>query len=395
MSLFRQPVFVGLSCALLAFLWQFFTVRFNFGGDWTALYYTGSAHREKAPPIVAEGVYEHRNSDGWDGQWYHAMAHDPFLTRGTAPYIDAARLRYRRILLPAAAHALAFGSDSLVDPAYRLVILLCFALGGWGIARIAQEGGKHHPAVGLLFAILPASIASVDRLAVDAGLAAMVALFALLAGPGGGWRMFALLAAAGLIRETGLLLTASYCAWLLWEHRDWKKAAWFATAALPAFAWYAYIAGRTTPVQGPGDLALPFAGVLHRFLHPAPYPFAWPVTLTIRTGDYLAAFGVLLALLLAWRRLRTRGMSPLDVGILAYAVLGIVVWRPGDWLETLDYARILTPLLLLPVLDWLRSPRGGAGWLLACAGPLLLTLPRFAIGAGSQALGIARGLFGL
>ena len=48
-------------------------------------------------------------SRGFDGQFYHYMAHDPLLTHGMAGAVDLPRLRYGRILVPALAYAVAFG----------------------------------------------------------------------------------------------------------------------------------------------------------------------------------------------------------------------------------------------------------------------------------------------
>src|SRR5207249_3234378 len=57
---------------------------------------------------------------GYDGQFYFAIAHDPFLTRPeTAASLDDSALRYRRILYPLAAWLLAAGSWPLLP--YTLV----------------------------------------------------------------------------------------------------------------------------------------------------------------------------------------------------------------------------------------------------------------------------------
>src|SRR5215469_15348809 len=123
----RSAAIVGLSCALLAFSWQFLTVRYNYHNDWSGLFCTG----EKAvlPPMVAaEHPYRFAGAPGWDGQLYHEIAHDPFLQRGNVSYVEGARLRYRRILIPALAYILSGGHDGGVDAAYRLVVILFFAL---------------------------------------------------------------------------------------------------------------------------------------------------------------------------------------------------------------------------------------------------------------------------
>ena len=376
---------VGISCAALVLIWQFLTVRYNYQGNWSGLFCTGEKART-SPIVDAEHPYRFAGAGGWDGQYYHEIAHDPLLRRDTATYIDSARLRYRRILIPAIAHLLAGGNDSLVDAAYHGVIILFFALGGYWLARIAQSSGK--PVfLGLAFFFLPASIASLDRQAVDVGLLSFCCAFALYTRHRIKPRaLYAVLLLAALVRDTGLLLTAAYCIWLLFE-REIKKCAIFATAAAPAIAWYVFVNGRTKPYSGDAaPLAIPFAGVLHRMTHPMTYFGNSAKVALVQGMDLLAAAGVLLAMLLAFRFVWRRRPDPVEWATLLFALLGIFVWRPADWLEALDYGRILSPLLLFEALVCLESSR----WLHLA--PLGMVLPRFGIEMGAQVIGVVRGL---
>ena len=86
-------------CAAIVLSWQALTVRSNYVGNWSALFCTGTTFR--VPPALArEKIYRFNQSNGWDGQFYHYIAHDPFLHSDLKNYIDAPRLRYRRILIP-------------------------------------------------------------------------------------------------------------------------------------------------------------------------------------------------------------------------------------------------------------------------------------------------------
>ncbi|HEV8146815.1 MAG TPA: hypothetical protein VGP79_10555 [Bryobacteraceae bacterium] len=88
--------------AALVLTWQALTVRYSYGGNWSGLFCTGS--RMPFPSELAhENIYVFPNSSGYDGQAYHYVAHDPWFQRGLANYIDAPRLRTRRILVPALA----------------------------------------------------------------------------------------------------------------------------------------------------------------------------------------------------------------------------------------------------------------------------------------------------
>src|SRR2546422_8551934 len=112
----RKPR-VSLAWALLAValltLWQFLTVHYNRHDNWTALFCTGA--KAQVPPQLAPATYRFANSVGYDGQMYRYVAHDPLARLGLKEYIDAPRLRYRRILIPALAFALAAGRQELVD----------------------------------------------------------------------------------------------------------------------------------------------------------------------------------------------------------------------------------------------------------------------------------------
>ena len=126
----------ALLCAAIVLLWQTLTVRYNYAGNWTALYCTGANFQ--IPPVLAgENIYRLERSNGWDGQFYHYVAHDPFLADGMRRYIDLPGLRYRRILIPALAHVLAWGNAKRIDAAYRAVILLFFGLGAYWLSRLA------------------------------------------------------------------------------------------------------------------------------------------------------------------------------------------------------------------------------------------------------------------
>jgi hypothetical protein len=94
--------------------WQWATVTANYGGNWTALFCTGAVQQH--PPLAAsERVYLFANSTGYDGQFYHYVAHDPMMRSDLKSYIDDPGLRYRRILIPLLAYGIATGRSQWVD----------------------------------------------------------------------------------------------------------------------------------------------------------------------------------------------------------------------------------------------------------------------------------------
>src|SRR5262249_54527797 len=161
------------------------------------------------------------------------VAHDPLFRLGLAQFVDAPRLRYRRVLVPGLAHLLALGRLELVDRAYRGVIVLCFFAGAFWLGRLAQASGRSS-AWGAAFFFVPAAIVSTDRMTVDVSLAALCVAFALYSREeGNSAKLYAILVLAALARETGLLLSLAWCLWLA-QRRHWQRAALHLTATFPA-----------------------------------------------------------------------------------------------------------------------------------------------------------------
>ena len=108
---------VAAAGTALVLLWLALTVRYNYGGNWTGLFCTGANQRVPAD-LLAEKLYTFPASSGYDGQFYHYIAHDPLGRTQLPNYIDAPQLRYRRILVPALAYLIAVGQGRFIDAAY-------------------------------------------------------------------------------------------------------------------------------------------------------------------------------------------------------------------------------------------------------------------------------------
>jgi len=382
------PLAWALVCAAFALSWQALTVHFNYRGNWTGPFITGEFFA--VPPALAfEHVRRIPKSYGWDGQFYHFIAHDPLPGDSIARYTDAPRLRYRRILIPAAAFVLAAGQPAAIDWSYRIVILFFLALGTYWTARLVQDSGRN-PAWGLLFFFLPAAIASIDRMAVDVGLCALTAGFVVYSRrEEDRVKLFVVLVLAGLVRDTGLFLSAAYCIWLLATSEPLvtriRRAALFAMAALPTLAWYLYVNLHSGPYQGGPSLSIPLSGLLDHIIHP--FPSHQPLAVYI--CDLIAVAGVLLAFLLTFRHLASRLRLPSGCAVLLFVAFGVLFESPSNQMETLDYARILSPMMFLLALEVLD----GGSWILLT--PVCMEAPRFGAQVGGQVLGVARGVLGL
>jgi hypothetical protein len=350
--------------------WQWVTVHANYGGNWTALFYTG-AGRPMPPLVAAEHVYVFPNSTGYDGQLYHYVAHDPLMRSDLKNYSDDARMRYRRVLVPALANLLSMGRPGWVDPAYRIVVVLGIGLGVYWSCRFAG-------AWGMLFILLPASLICVDRLVVDGMLAAFTAGF-LVYRERPGWQLWAVLMCAALTRETGLILVAACCLHFF-SRRQWRRSVLSGCSAIPAAAWYAYVQARTVP-SGYRFTPVPFSALAHVIAHPWKYPASTPFVRAVLAGDYLADAGALLGIGLGlYCLVRGRG-GILSLAAGLYAVLEI--FQPlSHWENVYDFGRLESPMLLcLAGIAWIERNPG----LLA---PWALLLPRIAMQFGPQLLGI-------
>jgi hypothetical protein len=365
-------------------VWQWATVRANYGDNWTALFCTGSLQRH--PPLVSsEHVYVFANSTGYDGQFYHYIAHDPFMRSGLKTFIDDARLRYRRILVPFLAHGLALGHPEWIDPAYEAVFLLSVGLGVYWSCRVMQA--HELPVVwGLVFLVMPAVPISMDRLVIDGALAALAVGF-LVYSPQPSWKLFLVLVSATLVRETGFLLLLAYTISLVMR-RLFSTAAVFLLGVVPALAWYGYV--QTQTVGHPYEVR--FANILKVFSE-SKYPAGIPFTTVIQAADYLALAGILLAFGLGMYLFSRSPSDPVRGAAFLFASLGLtfLCLPPPDPLQSsnqfrnvYDFGRIYTPLLLClaAVAAQRRSP-----WLLA---PCALMLPRITIQLVPQILGVIR-----
>ncbi len=366
--------------AALAFAAQFITAQFNYGGRWTGLFCTGS--RFPIPPWLAhENIHVFADSYGYDGQFYHYIAHDPFMQHGTAQYLDGPRLRYRRILVPLLAWLL--GGGRYVDAAYIAVILSFVFLGAYWVGRCSVEQGRH-PAWGLTFLALPGTIASLDRMVLDGPLTALAAGFALYSNRGSLWKLVPVLVAAPLVRETGLLLIAASAGFELWRRR-WRRCGFLACTALPALAWYAFVHAKTA---SPGALlvSVPLLGLIQRLSAPVSYPFGPPAATVAAVLDWLAIAGALTALALAaacvWKH---RNPTAWSVGLFALLVTTLKVYF---WLDIYGHSRIVSPLLALLVLGGTNLP-WSSRWL-----PVALILPRVGMEVAWQGVGVLRAVLG-
>jgi len=378
------PLIYALLAVALGVTWQALTVRYNYGGKWTGLFCTG-ANLPPPPALAWEHIYRFPNSSGYDGQFYHYVAHDPLFRFGLNRYIDAPRLRWRRILIPALAYMAATGLARHIDAAYIAVTLLFLLAGVYWLGRFIRTEG-FHPVGSLLFLLVPATVVSLDRLTIDAALAALCVGFALYVKEGRPGKVYLILVLAPLVRETGLLLIAAYSLAEL-SGRHLGRAVLFATSVVPALAWYGFVHSRTAPHSVTGWFtAVPLAGLAGQMVHPVHYPVPAVTALTWIAFDELALAGMLLAFITSFWLIRQKWLRPLQFAAVLLVLGGLNLGEPF-WVEAYAFGRIFSPLLLLLALFGCCS----RSWIALL--PAAMVVPRVCIELGGQIVNIARRLF--
>jgi len=353
------PLRVGLLCVAAVLGWWVLKVHAAHGGNWTALYCTGS--RSTIPgALKAENTYVFPDSWGYDGQFYHFIAHDPWIARGFLPSFDNPALRWRRFLVSLLAWTLAAGRDAWIDPAFYLVVLGFVFLGGYWLAQYFETRGS--PSWwGLVFLLSPTTLIILDRMVVDIAATSLCCGFLLFAHSGRRGALWGVLAASVLARETGLVLLAGWCLWLT-ARREYRRVAFFATAAAPAGAWWLYVARNTPYVELAGwGFSIPPARLLYAFWNPMQYPLEPMVNRAVIAFDHVALAGSVLALVLAaraaWRAGGYLRYMIATLGAFGFALTGTAA--ADGFQDVFWHARVLSPLTLLlaaeglPRRDWL------------------------------------------
>ncbi len=383
--LIGRSAYLAAAVTVAVLLWFTLLVARVYAGNWTALYCNGK-DTVFPPEIERENLYRPRAGVGYDGQQYHIVAHDPFFQRGYVRYVDIPRLRYQRILLPGLAWLLVVGRQMWIDRAFIALTVGFITAGALWLGLAAERTGRT-PWFGLAFLLTPGVLVTLDRLNVDITLCSLWMAFL------AGWRtkrplfLWLTAAAAGLTRETGLVLAASLVLHAA-SSRESRAMLGYATAALPAGGWNLFVAAQTPPLRiGQWSSTYPAGWLVQAFLEPTSYPFGSGMNLFISTLDRAALIGVAIAFVLAFRLL-ARGLNPTSIAaaLLAVACLATATVSSLDtWQDVFGYGRYVAPLLAALVFEAFAARR----WLLAV--PCMLVTLRMGVPISSLFLHILLG----
>lgn len=314
-------------------------------------------------------------SAGYDGQFYAQIAlapalRDPALTAA----IDSPAYRARRILMPAAAHALGLGRPVWVLNAFALLNVSCWAAFAWLLYRELDESYAGPP----LFARWFACVCSMGALeSLRQSLTDLPALLLLLAtvraarSPASAGVLSGIWAVLGsLTKETNIL---THAALATLPRPSLGRLGWLMIVTVPLAAWSAYVAFRFPGAPfGAGNFTWPLAGALGQLALSAREVVSGNLD-SRHTFALIAVPGLFLqaATLLVFRRTSEPWWR---IGIV-YAAL-LVFLGPWVWSGYWAACRVVLPLTLA---FNLLLPAHRAFWPLFLAGnlPLLHAVWRF------------------
>jgi hypothetical protein len=226
---------------------------------------------------------------------------------------------------------------------------------------------------------------------VDVALAALWAGFAVYTTAGHKRRLYPLMIAAPLVRETGLAMAGAFCLWSLLR-RDGRGALAGAATALPFAGWLLYVQIRFGAYSVGWLSALPLHDLLGVVRQPFLYPWETLTNAVVIAADLAAVAGSLLAIGLAFRSRGLWSRSVLELSVVVLGVLGVVMALFGSrdiWVHVYGHARLLSPLLVLLALRSLERK----AW--SDLSPLPLVAPRIGLQFASDALRVLRGVTSL
>jgi len=329
-------VYAGLLAVALAF-------RFDeYDGQWTGFICFGNRFFRAAelPPNTKAPSYP----DGYDGQFYYAIAGDPFATGDGPRHVDAPAYRYQRILYPLAARVAALGQRAWLPVTMVLVNVAALLWGTWLVAGYLQRHGQL-PQLALVFGLTSGLLLALYRDLTDVlAVTLLVASFVAHDRQRHGWSAAAL-ALAALARETMIVAAPLLAAEHWFRRRDARAVACVVLACLPFIAWQGYVAYRFQTwswAAGAGSMTWPLTGIIS-----SPVP---------RHQVYLVLSLVALAIVLVLAaRACWRQRTALPFTMLAMALLPLLLNR-DVWVEPWAYGRVLAPAMAMAVLTFGREP---------------------------------------
>jgi hypothetical protein len=213
--------------------------------------------------------YIYEDSSGYDGAYYVQLALNPTLDNPELnKSIDNLPYRAKRILFCWAAWVLGLGQAAWVVQAHALLNVLCWLALAWVLLRWFPPTNWENFARWAAVMFSHGVCMSVRHSLVDAPSLLLVALAMRWVEEGHRTRGAAVLALAGLGKETSLLAVAGVADFDWKSPRTWARPVLTAAAvAVPLFAWMGYVRWKFGPAADPGlgNFTLPLAGLAEKW----------------------------------------------------------------------------------------------------------------------------------
>jgi hypothetical protein len=326
-----------------------------FRGDLSALVCLNEIWRDRAP---FEAVRAGFTPDGYDGQFYYAIAQNPWKVQDAAT-LDHPCFRHARLLYPALAWLLSDGDPAALLWALPLLNLIAFMGICWLGCLLAIHFGRG-PWWGFLLpvainAIMPAFRDLTDPLAA----LAIVGLLAswLMAWPT--WLLVGWGVACVLSREQNIAMVLIVGLESLLT-RQWRRSVGLAAVAAVWTAWMLTLHRLygSWP-SGPMNVGGPFAGLWQRWTHLRGDAGCLSVPAHALRMSLLTA-NLAVCVVAAWRGQRITGM-------IALAGFGLAcIAGPAIYADAFSYSRVLN---WAPLAVWLWTIQSKRRW------PLLVLAP--------------------
>lgn len=255
--------------AVIFFAWSFARFYVPGKGFTYLIAFGGKQAEQRIPELRGVDYYVQENSDGYDAQYYAQVAVHPSLHDENLKHaVDSPAYRGRRILMAWTAYVLGLGRPWWILQAFAVINALCwFALAAvllrWfppvNASNLLRWGGVLF-SFGVLLSVRYALIDGPSLL-----LIALAVRYAELQRP---WRATALLALAGLGKETNLLGGSLLAPESAQPWRRWLLAGVRAgLIALPLALWLLYIQRTVGPATdlGARNFAAPFVGYVAKW----------------------------------------------------------------------------------------------------------------------------------
>lgn len=353
---------VVATAVLASLLWAALVVtvaEVKFGGDPRGLLFLG---RELHHPAAMDGI-PRCGPYGYDGQFYAALATDPFLrSPETVKALDAPGYRASRILLPMLAWCAGAGSARAALVAYQA---LCWTFGVLAVVLASAWARREEgPAWwGVLLVANAGLVTAMLRSTHDGAAVSLVLATLWLAGQGRDGRALGSASAAALCRETGYVAPLAVALRQVVE-RNYRRAICYALVpVVPQLAWQGYLQVTLHPTfRFPTSVSVPAVALVGRL---AAIGAEKPVLLS---QEFWGTLGVLLTLLagvaVAFGKDR---LQPQRLAFIAFATLAVFL-SSSAYADVYGFSR---HLMAAPFLAVVLAAREENRWVRA----LLLSAP--------------------